>query len=75
MGILATVPFTVQSTYHRTKVKHSRPADFVQENIIPINNVYDWRYIHQRKQTKIENMRKAKTLIELIRIAEREIDS
>ena len=52
MGILAAADFAVQYTYHRMK---NNPCQLVfgRYTILPINHVEDWRYICQRKQTKI----------------------
>ena len=50
MGILAAADFAVRSTYHRTKGKSLVQLLFGQDMILPINHIYNWRYIRQRTQ-------------------------
>ena len=55
MGILVAAAFAVRSTYHKTKGKIPGKLVFGRDMILPMNNVADWRYIRQRKQTQIYN--------------------
>ena len=52
MGILAAAAFGVLYSYHRTKENVPGQLVFVRDMILPINQVADWRYIRQRKQTQ-----------------------
>ena len=54
MVILAAEDLAVQSTYHRNKKGIQVQLVFGQDMILPINNIENWRYIHQQKQTQIE---------------------
>ena len=54
MGILVVAAFTVNSTYHQTKVKIMVQMVFGQDMILPINHIVDRKYICPRKQTQIE---------------------
>ena len=53
MEKLAAAAFAVRYTYDRTKEKIPVQLAFGRDMILPINHVADWRYICQRKQTKI----------------------
>ena len=53
MGILAAAALAVRSTYHHTKEKIPGQLVFGRDMILPINQIADWRYICQRKQTQI----------------------
>ena len=54
IGILAAEAFSVRSTYHLTKQKNPGQLFLGQDIILPINNMANWRHIHQRKQRQIE---------------------
>ena len=53
MGILVAAAFEVQPIYHINKYKIPGQLIFVQDRILPIKHVVQWRYIHQRKQSQI----------------------
>ena len=55
MVILASAPFAVRYMYHTTKSKIPGQLVFGQDMILPINHVVDWRCVHQRRQTQIDN--------------------
>ena len=54
IGILAAYAFAIKCMYHSTKDKSTYQLFFIQDTNLQINHVADWRYIHQRKQVKIE---------------------
>ena len=53
MVILAAAVFAVRAMYHQTKNNPGQLV-FVQDMILPMNHIDNWRLILQRKQAQIE---------------------
>ena len=66
MRILAAAAFVVRSMYHSKNVKIPSQIVFVQDIILLIKHVEDWRYIHQSKQAQIYkySIRESNTIID-----------
>ena len=52
--IVAAAALAVRYMYHQTLKKSPSQLVFGRDMILPINNLANWRFIHQHKQAQIE---------------------